>query len=152
MSGLDIEKLSSFIGTSITGTEWVEVTQDMVDQFAKVTGDEQWIHVDVERSNKESPFGGPVAHGLLVLSLIPMLTTEASPPWFQGSVGINYGADRVRFISPVKSGARVRATQTLKSVEAYGPTGARVTSLVVVEIEGSERPACSAEMIGLVYP
>lgn len=152
MSSLDFEKLESYVGTSITGSDWVDVTQDMIDQFAKVTGDEQWIHVDVERANRESPFGGPVAHGLLVLSLIPKLTTEEAPPWFEGSVGINYGADRVRFISPVLAGARVRATQTLKSVEPFGRNGARLTSLVVVEVEGSERPACSAEMIGLVYP
>lgn len=152
MSSLDFEKLESYVGTSITGSDWVDVTQDMIDRFAKVTGDEQWIHVDVERANRDSPFGGPVAHGLLVLSLIPKLTTEVAPPWFEGSVGINYGADRVRFISPVLSGARVRATQTLKSVEPFGPNGARLTSLVVVEAEGSEKPACSAEMIGLVYP
>ena len=152
MSGLDFEKLESYVGTSITGSEWVEVTQDMINQFAKVTGDEQWIHIDVERANRESPFGAPVAHGLLVLSLIPKLTTEVAPPWFEGSVGINYGAERVRFISPVKAGSRVRATQSLKSVERFGPTGARLTSLVVVEVEGGEKPACSAEMIGLVYP
>jgi acyl dehydratase len=148
---MDIERLKGFIGSSLTGSKWVEVAQDMIDVFAKVTGDEQWIHVDVERSNRESPFGAPVAHGLFILSLIPKLTSEVAPPWFEGSVGINYGADRVRFISPVKSGSRIRATQTLTAVEPYGP-GARMTSHVVVEIEGSEKPACSAEMIGLVYP
>ncbi|MBN9478825.1 MAG: MaoC family dehydratase [Bordetella sp.] len=148
---MDIEGLKRFIGSSLTGSEWFDVTQEMIDAFAKVTGDEQWIHVDVERSHRESPFGAPVAHGLLILSLIPKLTSEEAPPWFQGSVGINYGADRVRFISPVKAGSRIRAVQTLKSVEPYGP-GARMTSLVVVEVEGGEKPACSAEMIGLIYP
>lgn len=152
MSGINIERLSGFIGTSLPGGEWLTVTQDMVDQFARLTGDEQWIHIDVERSNRESPFGGPVAHGLFILSLIPQLTAGAAPPWFEGSVGINYGADRVRFISPVRSGSRVRATQTLKAVEPYGQGGARLTSLVTVEVEGAAKPACSAEMIGLVFP
>ncbi len=150
MSGIDIERLTAMIGQTLPGGDWVTIDQDMVDQFAVLTGDEQWIHVDVERSERESPFGGTVAHGLFILALVPKLTSDASPPWYEGSIGVNYGADRLRFISPVRAGSRVRASQTLKAVEPYGQ-GARLTSLVVVEIDGVEKPACSVEMIGLVF-
>lgn len=149
--GLDIGGLRAMVGASVPPGPWVSIEQSMIDQFAKLTGDRQWIHIDVERARRESPFGAPVVHGLFVLALIPQLTGQEAP-WLQGSVGINYGADRVRFISPVLASQRVRAFQTLKSVEPYGNGGARLTMAVVVEIEGVDRPACSAEMIGLIFP
>jgi len=148
---LDLNELKGMIGTTVPPGPWVEIQQPMIDLFAELTGDRQWIHIDVERARRESPFGAPVVHGLFILALIPALTGDGAP-WIKGSVGINYGADRVRFISPVLAGQRVRAEQTLKSVEPYGDGGAKLTMAVVVEIEGNDRPACSVEMIGLIFP
>jgi acyl dehydratase len=152
MNRIDVEGLRARIGETSPPSEWLVVSQAMIDAFAGLTGDRQWIHVDVERATRESPFGGPVAHGLLVLSLVPQMMTAAGVPWLSSRLGVNYGADRLRFITPVRAGTRIRVQQSLKGVEAYGDGGAKVTTAVVVEIDGQPRPACAVDMIGILLP
>jgi acyl dehydratase len=124
--------------------ESVEVSQEMIDRFADVTGDHQWIHVDVERCKRESPFGGPVAHGFLTLSLLPQLSAGAQDARPFKVVGVknvvNYGSDKLRFLAPVPAGAKVRARSRLASVEA-GKKGTRVERETAIHVEGSDRPA-----------
>ena len=100
--------VSQFVGRELGVSDWVTVTQDRIDQFAACTGDRQWIHVDVDRARRESPFGGPVAHGYLTLALLAALITEIGVIPHDAATGLNYGLDRVRFIAPVKTDARVR--------------------------------------------
>ena len=131
--------------------EPVEVTQDMVNQFAEVTGDHQWIHIDVERCKKESPFGGPIAHGFLTLSLLPALQGSLStdPEALKGvAMGINYGLDKVRFPSPVRVGKRVRAKRELIGADLVaGGSAVQAKYKVTIEIEGEGKPACVAEAL-----
>ena len=144
----DIEKAKELIGTEIGVGEWHEVTQDQINKFADATGDHQWIHVDVERA-KDGPFGGPIAHGYLTLSLIPTLGGGGLP--ISGAkMGVNYGLDRVRFPAPVPAGSRVRARRKLVDVtEGEGFVQLKVE--VTVEIEGKNRPACVAETLSRAY-
>lgn len=131
----------------------VEVTQEMINQFADVTGDHQWIHIDVERCKRESPFGTTVAHGFLTLSLLPALSGGADPDYVVTGAGnvTNYGSDKLRFLSPVPAGSRLHARSRLKSVEA-GKKGTRVASEVAVHVVGSDRPALVYESIILYQP
>jgi acyl dehydratase len=145
-----VSDLQARIGDTTPPSDWLVVTQDMINGFADVTGDHQWIHVDVERSKKESPYGTTIAHGLLVLSLIARLTGQNLPFATYGT-GINYGCEKVRFSAPVKAGARIRAFQTLKSAEAY-KHGAKIVVAVTVEVEDSKTPACYAEIVALIFP
>ena len=147
-----VDELKTLVGQELGVGDWVEITQDRVNQFADVTGDHQWIHVDVERA-KASPLGGPIAHGFLTLSLIPMLGQvrdgiKVSIPHKQV---FNYGLNRVRFISPVKVGSRVRMRTTLQNVEEVGPGALQITNLQTIEIEGGERPAMVAESLVRFY-
>lgn len=147
-----VDELKTLVGTELGVGDWVEITQDRVNQFADVTGDHQWIHVDVERA-KASPLGGPIAHGFLTLSLIPMLGQvrdgiKVSIPHKQV---FNYGLNRVRFISPVKVGSRVRMRTTLQAVDEVGPGALQITNVQTIEIEGSERPAMVAESLVRFY-
>jgi acyl dehydratase len=120
----------------------VEVTQQMIDKFADLTGDHQWIHVDVERAKKESPFGGTIAHGFLTLSLLPVLRAGAT----------NYGADKLRFVSPVPAGSKVHARSRMVNVEAK-PKGTQVTQEIAVHAVGrDERPALLYTMLVLYHP
>jgi acyl dehydratase len=146
-----LQELQARVGEVASAGEWVDVSQEMIDGFAELTGDRQWIHIDRERAERESPFGAPVAHGLLVLALVPRLMESAGTPWLASRIGVNYGADRLRFITPVRAGSRIRAVPTLKSVEAYGEGGVKVTTQVVVEVEAQPKPACAVEMIGLLF-
>jgi acyl dehydratase len=132
--------------------DWVEITQDRVNQFADVTGDHQWIHVDVERA-KASPLGGPIAHGFLTLSLIPMLgqVREGVKVSIPHKQVFNYGLNRVRFISPVKVGARIRMRTTLQAVDEVGPGALQITNVQTIEIEDAERPAMVAESLVRFY-
>jgi acyl dehydratase len=126
--------------------------QERIDRFADATGDHQWIHVDVERAKQESPFGAPVAHGFLTLSMLPMLTAAAAAKArFPGvKLSVNYGLNRVRFPSPVRAGARIRARSTLQDVtEVAG--GLQIVRLVTVDIEGQDKPACVAESVSRLY-
>jgi acyl dehydratase len=145
--------LQSQVGQEVHVGDWLTVTQEMVNTFADATLDHQWIHVDVDRANAESPFSGPIAHGFLTLSLIPYLTAEVNPdkPRYEGlKMGVNYGVNKVRFPTPVRVGSRVRARVTLQSVEE-SKGGLQLVSAITVEIEGSAKPGCVAEMVSLLY-
>jgi acyl dehydratase len=144
-----IEELQGLVGTTIGPSEWREVTQEDIDAFARLSGDDQWIHVDVERAAEESPFGTTVAHGNLTLSLIDGIRRDLlQSGGFK--LGVNYGWNRVRFPAPVPTGSRIRATVEVKSVEEVGGGWWQVTQRWTVEVEGSEKPACAAESVGRV--
>ena len=139
--------LPGLAGQEIGVSDWVEVTQERVNQFAEATGDHQWIHVDVERANRE--IGGPIAHGYLTLSLIPFLGAKLLK--VDGVTrGINYGSDKVRFTNMVRVGKRVRMRQKLVSVQPKAG-GLQMINECTIEIEGEERPACVAETISSLY-
>jgi acyl dehydratase len=136
-------------GETLGTSDWVEVTQDMVNKFADATGDHQWIHVDVERAKKESPFGGPIAHGFLTVSLIPMLSWQVFSS--EGAkMGVNYGSNKVRFPAPVPVGSKVRSTLVLTEASMVGPAVQTVVTHTI-EVEGGEKPACIAETVSRIY-
>ncbi|MGP4018846.1 MaoC family dehydratase [Saccharopolyspora sp. 5N708] len=141
------EEVIAAKGERLGTSEWLTVTQEQVNQFADATLDHQWIHIDVERA-KQGPFGGPIAHGFLTLSLLPKLNSETYR--FEGAkMGINYGLNKVRFPSPVPVGSRVRSTTELADVtEVDG--GLQLAIKVTVEIEGAGKPACVAESLSRV--
>ena len=142
------DEIKTAVGTEIGASEWIEITQERIDKFADATCDEQWIHVDQERARKELPGGRTIAHGLLSLSLAPMFIRSV-----MGLKGLkntlNYGADRIRYLSPVPVGSRLRGRVTIAEAEDVPPDGLRVHYRLTVEIEGGKRPACVAELIGL---
>ncbi|MFT4656873.1 MAG: acyl dehydratase [Candidatus Aldehydirespiratoraceae bacterium] len=143
-----IDGMKALVGEHLGYSPYVEITQEQVNTFAEATGDHQWIHIDVERANA-GPFGGPIAHGYLTLSLGPML----SPQIFGVSgisMGVNYGTDKVRFPAPVPVGSQLRLGATLKSVDDVAG-GAQVTMEFVFEIEGASKPSCVAEVIFRYY-
>lgn len=144
-----LAELKGLIGQEVAVSEWVEITQERVNLFADATGDHQWIHLDVERSRKESPYGGTVAHGFLTLSLLPMLMASAIR-MSDVRMGVNYGLNKVRFPAPVPVGSRVRGRMTLMAVEDI-PGGAQMTWQVTMEREGGDRPVCVAESISRRY-
>ncbi|MFP3948742.1 MAG: MaoC family dehydratase [Gemmatimonadota bacterium] len=148
-----LKELQSRVGEETHVSDWVEIDQDRIDQFAEATGDHQWIHVDVERAKKESPYDGPIAHGFLTLSMVPFLTgsvSEEKPAYPGLKLAVNYGLNRVRFPAPVPAGSRIRARTTLKEVtEVKG--GLQVIREVTVEVEGNEKPACFAETVSRLY-
>lgn len=139
--------VAQFVGRELGTSEWVTVDQNRIDQFAACTGDHQWIHVDVERARRESPFGGPIAHGYLTLSLIGPMTMEvgAIPP--DAAAGLNYGLDKVRFIAPVRAGARVRNRVTLLTAEPQGGGRVLLKLQCTLEIDGEAKPALVAETL-----
>lgn len=144
-----LEALKELAGQEVAVSDWVEISQERVNLFADATGDHQWIHIDAERSRKESPFGGTVAHGFLTLSLLPMLMQNAMV-MSDVKMGVNYGLNKVRFPSPVPVGSRLRARMTLLSVEDI-PGGAQVIWQVTIEREDSDKPVCVAESISRRY-
>jgi acyl dehydratase len=133
-------------------SDWVEVTQQMIDRFADATGDHQFIHVDPERA-AQTPFGTTIAHGFLTLSLLPLLAARTpDAPRLDGAVmGVNYGGDRVRFLTPVPSGSRVRARSVLSAFAEKRPGVYQYTNATTVEIEGQDKPAMVAEWITQVF-
>jgi acyl dehydratase len=148
----DIERLKGKISDSFgEWSETAEVTQDMINRFADLTGDHQWIHVDVARAKRESPFKQTIAHGFLTLSLLPSL--KASPSWKLVGYGnaTNYGANKLRFVSPVPAGAKIHARSRLLGVEAH-PRGTQLTQEIQVHVVGSEKPALIYEMLVLYHP
>jgi acyl dehydratase len=145
---LTIGELDSRVGQEVAVSPWVEIKQDRVDEFAKATGDFQWIHVDQDRA-RQSPFGGTIAHGFLTLSLLPMLT-EAAFTVTDRTMGINYGLNKVRFTSPVLVGSKIRARFTLIRLDKLD-RGVQTTWSVVVEREGSDKPVMVAETISRHY-
>jgi acyl dehydratase len=137
----------SFVGRELGVSDWITVDQDRIDQFAACTGDRQWIHVDVDRARRESPFGGPIAHGYLTLSLVAAMVMEIGviPP--DAATGLNSGLDKVRFIAPVKVGARVRARAVLTSAEPQAGRRMLLKLQCTLEIEGEAKPALVAEVL-----
>lgn len=143
-----IDDLQALIGTHVGYGEYLTVTQEAVNQFADATGDHQWIHVDPVRA-AAGPFGGPIAHGYMTLSLIPVLLNGVMQ--VAGvKMGVNYGTNKVRFTSPVPVGSQVRAGSTLVAAEAI-PGGAQVTMDVVIEIKDAPKPACFAQIVTRYY-
>jgi acyl dehydratase len=138
------------IGTELGPSEWLTVTQEMIDKFAEATGDHQWIHVDVERAKRELPGGKTIAHGYLTLSLLPRLAPTLMSV-AKRRRGVNYGSNKIRFITPVPAGSRIRLRQKLLKAEPAEDNGIRITSQMTMEVEGSERPAMVAETISVVY-
>jgi acyl dehydratase len=141
--------LPSLKGQELGTSDWYEVTQDAVNLFADATGDHQWIHVDVERAKKESPFGGPVAHGYLTLSLLVPLVSQTYEIT-DAKMGVNYGLNKVRFPAPVPVGSKVRARVTLKDVEEVAG-GLQNTLAITVVGEGGDKPVCIAEWVTRAY-
>jgi len=142
--------LLELVGADLGTTDWIVVTQERIGEFADATGDHQWIHVDVERAQAESPFGGPIAHGYLTLSLVNLFLPELLE--VRGaSMGVNVGLEQVRFPTPVPSGARIRGRgQVVSAEEAKG--GVQVVVRVAVEVEGVEKPACVADTVSRFLP
>jgi acyl dehydratase len=144
------EALRALIGQELGVSDWLEVTQDLIDRFAEVTGDHQWIHVDVERAKREMPGGKTIAHGYLLLSLLPKLGAGIYKlSWPTRS--INYGSDKVRIVNPVKAGARIRLRQSLVAVEDGAPGAHRITVRQTLEIENEATPAMIADTIRMSF-
>jgi acyl dehydratase len=137
------------VGQEIGPTDWFEIDQQRVNGFADDTEDHQWIHVDPERAAK-GPFGGPVAHGFLTLSLIPYFSSQLRTV-DNVTMGVNYGLDRVRFPAPVRVGSRIRARATIKSLDKLSDEAVQLVTRVTIELEGSEKPACVADMVSRYY-
>jgi acyl dehydratase len=140
-----VEGIKSLIGKDLGKSDWIEITQEKVNTFADATGDHQWIHVDPERATKESPFGGPIAHGYLTLSLTPLFLPQLLN--FTGfSMGVNYGTEKVRFPSPVPVGSKLRAGAVVEDVtEIKG--GVQMQVVVTFEVDGASKPACVATIV-----
>src|SRR3954451_9171516 len=146
-----VEGMQALVGQEIGPSEWRTVTQQDIDAFADLSGDDQWIHVDVERAKDESPFGTTIAHGNLTLSMIDGFRKELIQS--QGfALGVNYGWNKVRFAAPVPSGSRLRARAEVVSVDEAGGGWYQVVTRFTVEVEGNEKPACVAESVGRALP
>jgi acyl dehydratase len=144
-----IDELRELVGKQLGPSDWREVTQEDVDRFAELSGDDQWIHVDTERAKQESPFGTTVAHGNLTLSMIDGFRRDlVQSGGFK--LGVNYGWNKVRFPAPVPTGSRVRARMETLAVDDVGDGWWQVSQRWTVEVEGSEKPACVAESVGRV--
>ena len=146
LTGLD--EVQAYVGKELGVSEWHEVTQEAINDFAAVTGDDQWIHLDVERA-KDTPFGGTIAHGYYTLSLAPRFSYAMFK--LEGfAFGVNYGLNRVRFPAPLPVGSKVRMTATLAAVDEV-PGGAQITTELVFERDGGDKPVCVAESLARVY-
>lgn len=141
--------ITAAVGEELGVSEWVTITQEQVNQFAEATGDHQWIHVDPERASRESPFGGPIAHGYLSLSLLPMLGWQIYAV-SGAKLGINYGSNKVRFPAPVPVGAEVRLRSTLQSADETADGSIQMVVSQVLEIKDHPKPAVVAETISRV--
>lgn len=144
-----LEELATLAGQHVATSDWIVVTQEAINQFAQATGDHQWIHIDVERA-KAGPFGAPIAHGFLTLSLIPQFVASALHI-ADVRMGVNYGLNRVRFMGPVPAGSRVRAALMLLKAEPIENGGRQLTWEVTTEREGVAKPVCIAESIARLY-
>ena len=146
----NLSDLALLVGQEVAVSDWIPVTQEQVNQFAEATGDHQWIHVDLERA-KAGPFGAPIAHGFLTLSLLPKFMANALEIR-NTRMGVNYGLNKVRFTAPVPVGSRLRGRMKLLACEPIDNGGVQMTWLVTVEREGSDKPACVAESLTRRYP
>ncbi|MCU0925512.1 MAG: MaoC family dehydratase [Hydrogenophaga sp.] len=142
--------LAACVGQEVALSDWVTITQEQVNRFAEATGDHQWIHVDVARA-KDGPFGAPIAHGFLTLSLLPVFF-ESAFELRRSGLGLNYGLNKVRFTAPVPVGSRLRARMWLLACDPIDNEGLQMTWRVTVEREGSDKPACVAECLVRRYP
>jgi acyl dehydratase len=151
MSTITVAELSAKVGTVLGTSEWITVDQEMINKFADATGDHQFIHVD-EAAAKMTPFGGTIAHGFLTLSLFPVMMAKSDMPKVDGvKMGVNYGGNKTRFLSPVRSGKRVRGHFKLLSLEEKRPGQWQQTLEFTVEIEGEEKPALLAEWVTMMF-
>ncbi len=153
MAKLELENFESFRvleGQTLPTGDWLTVTQDMINDFAKATMDFQWIHIDVKKAEKHSPFKKPVAHGFMSLALLSKLLQDVVKVK-SAKMGVNYGLNRVRFPSPVLVDSKLRLVCTIQKIENYGDRGLKITWNSVVEIDGSDKPACVAEFISLMF-
>ena len=151
MGSVTFDELKAMTGTVVGISEWLTVDQAMIDKFADATGDHQFIHVDVEKA-KLTPFGGTIAHGFLSLSLMPVLTAKANMPRMDGiKMGVNYGGNKTRFLSPVRSGKRVRGHFKLLEIVEKRPGQFQQTIEYTLEIEGEDKPALIAEWISQFF-
>jgi acyl dehydratase len=144
-----LSELTPLVGHNVADSDWITITQEQVNQFAQATGDHQWIHVDVEKA-KAGPFGGPIAHGFLTLSLIPRFF-ESTIEIVQVRMGVNYGLNKVRFMAPVPVGSRLRARMKLLQMDAIDNNGVQMSWEVAIEREGSVKPVCVAESLARYY-
>jgi len=147
-----IAEMGKHIGQELGVSDWVTIDQDRINSFASCTGDHQWIHVDVERAKRESPFRGPVAHGYLTLSMIAPLSMQVGILPKDSAAGLNYGIDKVRFLAPVPAGARVRLRVVLAGVEPKEAGQVIMKTQNTLEVEGSQKPALIAETLALLIP
>ncbi|HVZ44533.1 MAG TPA: MaoC family dehydratase [Ramlibacter sp.] len=149
MKTIEFSELPALVGQDVATSPWIDITQEQVNLFAEATGDHQWIHVDVERA-KAGPFGAPIAHGFLTLSLIPRFFESAIE--LRGSrMGVNYGLNKVRFTSPVPVGSRLRGKMKLLACEPIADNGYQMAWEIVIEREGVEKPVCIAETLSRRY-
>ena len=152
MSELTMSKMKDRLGSELGVSDWMLVDQERINEFADCTGDRQWIHVDVERAKRESPFGGPVAHGYLTLSLIGPLSLDVGVVPSDAAAGFNYGLDKVRFLAPVPAGRRVRLRVVLDTIEERNDGQLLVRTKNTVEVENSDKPALIADALALLVP
>lgn len=144
-----LSNLADEVGNELGLSDWINISQDKINQFATLTGDEQWIHIDVERSKKESPYKKTVAHGFMILSMASQISYQAFGVE-DVVMGVNYGLDKVRFMNATPAGANVRGRVSLMAFDPF-EGGAKYKMKVVFEIEGVEKPACVAEFIAMAY-
>jgi acyl dehydratase len=148
-AAISVAELKKKIGQEIGVSQWHLISQEMIDQFADVTGDHQFIHVDPVRAKKETPFGGAIAHGFLTLSLLSHIGSEVMPPIEGRAIGINYGFDKIRFVSPVPAGGKIRGRFRLKEANDRAAKEVMFRYEVTIEIEGVEKPALVAEWLSM---
>jgi acyl dehydratase len=151
MGVVTADEMKALVGRHIGTSDWLTVDQPMIDKFAEATGDHQFIHIDVEKA-KLTPFGGTIAHGFLSLSLMPVLSAKADLPRLDGvKMGVNYGGNKTRFLSPVRSGKRVRGQFKLLEIEEKRPGQWQQTIEYTLEIEGEDKPALIAEWVSQFF-
>ena len=152
MGEFTISQLGERIGQELGVSEWVTIDQSRIDKFAACTGDHQWIHVDVERAERESPYGGAVAHGYLTLAMVAPLAMQVGILPIDAAAGLNYGVDKARFLAPVPAGARVRLRVVLTGVEPKDGGQAIMKTRNTLEVEGSDKPALVADALAYLIP
>ena len=152
MNDMTFEKMGGMVGESLGTSSWQTVTQEAVNEFANCTGDRQWIHIDVERAKNESPFGGPVAHGYLTLSLLSAMAMEIGVAPKGTAAALNYGLDKVRFLSPVLVGSKVRLHTKLVGFDRKDNGQCLMKTENSMEIEGADKPALLAESLAILVP
>ncbi len=146
-----ISALKTYVGKPLGTTDWHTVTQEQIDAFARATGDEQWLHVDVERAERESPFGGTIAHGYLTISLAPVLLPQLIQVE-NAARTVNFGIEKMRLPAPVPAGGRIRLSAEIKHVRDITGGGARVTIALSFAVEGGRKPCCTADVIYVYFP